>query len=194
MGLTVCVVGIGGVGQKGFDRLFNLCVEQAVFDFAQVCLQGFKLANQVKLIQPEGLQTPPPPDPNDPRTEVVQAFPTLVFGNTFLGSIHGYTFEDVDAYAADDTEPRLPGVEITLLGTDGMGNTVFATTTTDANGEYAFTDLLPGDYTVTETPPWGSIATTSPWSSPPPAGVPPPVPKPPAITARNLRFMARHMM
>ena len=97
----------------------------------------------------------------DPRVEVVQAFPTLVFGNTFLGSIHGYKFEDVNANGTDEAEPRLPDVQITLLGTDAMGNTVFATTTTDANGEYAFTDLLPGEYTVTETPPAGSVPTTA---------------------------------
>ena len=37
--------------------------------------------------------------------------------------------------------------------------------------------------------------TISPWSSSPPAAtVPPPVPKPPAMTFRNLRFIARHMM
>ena len=97
----------------------------------------------------------------DPRIEVVQAFPTLVFGNSFLGSIHGYKFEDLNGNGLDDADPRLPGVEITLTGTDGLGNAVNATATTDANGEYAFSDLLPGEYTVTETPPAGSVPTTA---------------------------------
>jgi protocatechuate 3,4-dioxygenase beta subunit len=98
---------------------------------------------------------------DDPRVEIVLPFPELVFGNSFLGSIHGYKFEDLNGNGLDDADPRLPDVQITLIGTDGMGRSVTAATTTDANGEYAFNDLMPGEYTVTETPPAGSVPTTA---------------------------------
>ena len=46
-------------------------------------------------------------------------------------------------------EPGLPGVTVTLKDNTG---TVVATTTTDANGNYLFTDVDPGVYTVTFAP------------------------------------------
>ncbi|MHC4880029.1 MAG: SdrD B-like domain-containing protein, partial [Planctomycetota bacterium] len=100
--------------------------------------------------------------------------PELEFGNTFLGSIHGYKFEDVNGNGIDDDvdgdgrgdEPRLAGVTITLTGdADGDGLTDTRTEITDANGEYWFVGLHPGRYTVGETPPAGSVPTTVPWYS-----------------------------
>ena len=54
----------------------------------------------------------------------MQIFPTLVFGNTFLGSIHGYKFEDLNGNGIEDAgDMRLAGVEITLEGdVDGDGD------------------------------------------------------------------------
>ncbi len=52
----------------------------------------------------------------------------------------------------DDPEILLEGVRIDLL--DGGGN-VIATTTTNADGEYSFTGLRPGTYTVREHQPAG---------------------------------------
>ncbi|XWJ59535.1 SdrD B-like domain-containing protein [Macrococcus sp. CCM 2573] len=50
----------------------------------------------------------------------------------------------------DANESGIEGVKVTLTKPDG---TVIATTTTDANGNYIFTGLEPGDYVVTfETP------------------------------------------
>ncbi len=60
----------------------------------------------------------------------------------------------------DDLGNPIPGVTITLTGTDVNGNAVTLTTTTDANGDYEFTDLIPGTYTVTETQPAGYGDTT----------------------------------
>ncbi len=83
------------------------------------------------------------------------------FGNAAKGSIHGYKFEDLDLNGVDESEPRLAGVEITLTGTTGLGRSIGPiTTTTDGNGEYGFTKLTPGVYTVTETRPVGFIPTT----------------------------------
>ena len=57
----------------------------------------------------------------------------------------------------DAGEPGIEGVTLSLTGTDGAGNTVNATTTTDANGAYHFTEA-PGTYTVTVTAPAGYTA------------------------------------
>ena len=51
-------------------------------------------------------------------------------------------------------DPLLGGVTIYLL--DGSGNRI-ASTTTDANGKYAFTDLTPGVYGVEEIQPAGYL-------------------------------------
>ncbi|MDA1052496.1 MAG: tandem-95 repeat protein [Planctomycetota bacterium] len=110
-------------------------------------------------------------EPADPRVEVVVG-PELAFGNTFLGSIHGYKFHDLNADGVDNNEPRLNGVTITLTGVDGMGNDVGPIVEqTSGNrsafavvpaGEYWFTGLPPGTYTITETPPAGFTASTPP--------------------------------
>jgi len=52
----------------------------------------------------------------------------------------------------DPGEPGLPGVDVVLTGTDIQGNPITpVTVVTDANGEYSFTNLPPGTYTVTES-------------------------------------------
>jgi fimbrial isopeptide formation D2 family protein/uncharacterized repeat protein (TIGR01451 family) len=75
------------------------------------------------------------------------------FGET-LGSIAGTVFFDRNvSNALDGADVRLPGVTVTLTGTDANNNPVTRTTTTDANGNYLFDQLLAGTYTVTETQP-----------------------------------------
>ena len=60
-------------------------------------------------------------------------------------SLAGAVFIDANGNAAlDPDEPPAPNVTVVLL--DGDGNE--ATALTDANGEYAFADLAPGDYVV----------------------------------------------
>ncbi|MDP0490080.1 MAG: SdrD B-like domain-containing protein [Verrucomicrobiota bacterium JB023] len=89
-------------------------------------------------------------------------------GNDFievgLGSISGYVLEDTDNDAAGDRP--LPGVVLSL--TDGDGALLDAdpelegiqpiTTTTDVNGYYVFSGLLPGDYGVQESQPPGYLS------------------------------------
>jgi uncharacterized repeat protein (TIGR01451 family) len=50
----------------------------------------------------------------------------------------------------DATETGLAGITIELTGTDLGGTAVTRTTTTDATGNYSFTGLAPGNYTVRE--------------------------------------------
>jgi len=88
----------------------------------------------------------------------------LTFGNAQNGSIHGIKFEDLDGDGARDaSEPGLEGWTI-QLDTDGDG-VPDLTTTTDANGEYAFTELALGIYHLSEQPQVGWLQTTP---NPPP--------------------------
>ena len=77
------------------------------------------------------------------------------FGNYERTSVHGYKFNDLNDNGVDNGEPRLGGVTIVLTGTNGRGQAVSETTTTAANGEYSFTPLAPGTYTVSEQVPAG---------------------------------------
>lgn len=75
-------------------------------------------------------------------------------------SLGNYTWEDTNANGIQDSgEPVISGVVVTLSGTDGLGNAVAATTTTDASGLYLFNNLLPGTYKVTFTKPTGYSTT-----------------------------------
>ena len=87
----------------------------------------------------------------------------LIFGNFIKGSIHGFKFNDVNGDGIYDpaTEAGVPGVTFTLTGTTFAGQQVGPVPTlTDDNGEFWFTFLTPGNYTVTETVPTGSTPTT----------------------------------
>ena len=68
--------------------------------------------------------------------------------------IGDYVWQDNNANGIQEgTEPGIPNVTVTLTGTDGAGNPVNLTTTTDGTGFYKFTDLAPGTYKLTFTSP-----------------------------------------
>lgn len=61
-----------------------------------------------------------------------------------------------------DAEPLLEGIRVTLRGTDVFGERVGpVSVTTDVRGEFRFADLIPGEYTITVTPPDGMEGSTS---------------------------------
>ena len=75
------------------------------------------------------------------------------FGDT-LGSLSGTVFADTNGNGTRDPgEAGIPGVTLTLAGTDLAGNAVTLTTTTDANGNYTFANVPAGTYSLTETQP-----------------------------------------
>ncbi|MCA9182876.1 MAG: carboxypeptidase regulatory-like domain-containing protein, partial [Planctomycetales bacterium] len=54
----------------------------------------------------------------------------------------------------DNGDTPLPNVAIALSGTEtGSANAVTRQTTTDANGAYTFSNLLPGTYQIVQTQP-----------------------------------------
>ena len=81
------------------------------------------------------------------------------FGLVAPASIGDRVWDDKNANGSDEGEPGIGGVTVIL--TDANGAEV-ARTTTDANGNYRFTGLIPGAYTVSiEVPDGYTAATTS---------------------------------
>ena len=105
------------------------------------------------------------------------------FGELPAASIGGRVIGDSNNNGRLDAgESGIANVQIVLTGTDDQGNRISLTTATDAAGGYAFANLRPGNYTVTEPtqPPGtvngittaGSIGGTPNGSATPPATVP----------------------
>ncbi len=83
---------------------------------------------------------------------------TANFGDQQQGTVSGTVFNDLNGNGVQDPgEPGLGGVTVQLLNSNGN---VIATTTTTGGGNYSFTNLTPGTYTVQETDPVGFVSTT----------------------------------
>lgn len=80
------------------------------------------------------------------------------FGKLKGSSLAGTVYYDAnDDGSFDSGDQGLSGVTVTLSGTTAGGTAVNQTATTDSNGNYTFTGLQQGTYTVTETPPSGYL-------------------------------------
>jgi uncharacterized repeat protein (TIGR01451 family) len=83
-----------------------------------------------------------------------------LFGELPAASINGYAWHDEDNDGVRDggETTGIQNVQITLTGTNDLGNPVNETVFTDANGFYSFSALRPSNgsgYTLTETAPAG---------------------------------------
>jgi uncharacterized repeat protein (TIGR01451 family) len=75
------------------------------------------------------------------------------FGELKASSLSGYVYADGNNNGSKDPgETGIAGTTVTLTGSNGNGP-VSQTTTTDVNGFYQFTTLLPGTYAINETQP-----------------------------------------
>jgi len=102
----------------------------------------------------EGLyQTTAPETVNlEPGEELYWDPTTLIIGNSVTGSIHGFKYEDFNVdgdYDPDAHWPEVPMEWVVFELYDEDGNLV-DTQMTDPNGEFWFTDLELGTYTVLE--------------------------------------------
>ena len=83
--------------------------------------------------------------------------PTIDAGFYQLATISDFVWEDINGNGVQDNgEPGIPNVVVNLL--DSNGNQLQSTTTNSA-GNYTFTDLVPGDYTVQFVTPNGMFPT-----------------------------------
>lgn len=77
---------------------------------------------------------------------------TVTVNESQPSQLSGFAYYDLnDDGIVSESERRIPGVTITLTGTNSQNAAVNLTTTTDSNGAYSFTNLLPGNYSVTQT-------------------------------------------
>ena len=78
---------------------------------------------------------------------------------TANAQLSGFVYEDNDRSSTRNAgDTPIQGVTVVLTGTPTAGGTITPrTTTTAADGSYAFTALIPGNYTVTETQPGGFL-------------------------------------
>jgi hypothetical protein len=92
--------------------------------------------------------------------------PVAAVGDTFTvndmpltpSSLSGVVWEDFNNDGqVDFSESGIPGVTLTLTGTDFLGRAVNLSQTTDAAGAYVFLNLPPGNYSLTETQPAGYL-------------------------------------
>lgn len=73
-------------------------------------------------------------------------------------SVSGLVYVDNNINGVNDPgEPGLAGVTVTLTGTNDLNENVAVTTTTAADGTYAFNRLRPGLYKINETQPPGYV-------------------------------------
>jgi protocatechuate 3,4-dioxygenase beta subunit len=73
---------------------------------------------------------------------------TLDFGYYLPVTVGNFVWVDTNGNGVQDSgEPGIPGVGLTLIGTNGVGVAVTNYTTTDGNGLYLFTEA-PGTYSV----------------------------------------------
>ncbi len=104
--------------------------------------------------QPAGYASGPQNAGNSVALSLVAGTPvTIDFGES-AGSFAGTVFLDGNNNGVQNSgELGIPGVTITLTGTDANSNAVNRTTTTNSSGVYSFSDVLSGTYSITETQP-----------------------------------------
>ena len=80
------------------------------------------------------------------------------FGELLHNNLSGTVYFDANDNGVQDSgETGIAGATLALTGTNDLGQAINQTITSSANGSYSFTDLRPGNYSITETTPPGFI-------------------------------------
>jgi uncharacterized repeat protein (TIGR01451 family) len=105
-------------------------------------------------VQASGVLDPNSTPGNNSTTEDDDDSVTLTPSLPTTASLAGSVYNDLNGNGQrDGNESGIAGVTVTLTGTDVAGNSVNLTATTDPNGDYSFTSLAAGTYTLTEAQP-----------------------------------------
>ena len=84
------------------------------------------------------------------------------FAALLPSSLSGFVYFDANNNGAmDPGEPGIPGTSVTLTGTNDLGGSVNVSQATGADGSYHFTNLRPGNYTISEAQPAGYLEGTN---------------------------------
>ncbi len=95
-------------------------------------------------------------DASGKKIEGQHGFVAVFYNTPITGQIGDFVWNDLNGNGIQDAgEPGIPGVTVTLTGP------VNATTVTDANGAYLFSNLPAGNYTVSASTPAGMAETGS---------------------------------
>ena len=125
------------------------------FEFNGVPFGQYRVVEQI----PEGFRVTTPSSTGDTLVSVDLSHRevNVLFGNqALLASISGTKFNDANGNGVFDAgETGVSGVTILLQGSSGQP----ASTTTDSSGNFSFTGLSPGTYTVSEVLPSGFTQT-----------------------------------
>lgn len=154
---------IGGTG--GWPYLFSFPMDTGFIDlFETPGMHQYSYAGVYTIAEQEFLLWDPTaliindvPQPVSTEANITydgeaDEFVEVVFGNVGYTEILGRKFEDLNGNGVHDAgEPGVENVTVTLTGTDILGDPVDLSTATGPGGEFAFQNLVPGTYTVTET-------------------------------------------
>lgn len=148
-------------GPSGFTPRTAVTAADGSFTFTGVPFGTYTVTETV----PAGFRQTAPPAPGTATATLSVSQTTvsgLLFGNQALAaaaSVSGTKFVDSNSNGVRDAgEAGLAGVTIVLqTGVPGVGTGVMATT--DASGNFSFTGLAPGAYTLSEVVPTGYVQT-----------------------------------
>ncbi len=169
-GVTVHLTGTDGFGQS--VDLTAVTSASGAYLFSNLVPGVYTIT----VTPPSGYAVAPVQQGTDPEIDSngLTTTVTLTSGMGALGvdtglfipaNLSGKVYADLDVGGSPDpADPGIPGVTLTLTGTNGLGEAITLTTTTGPDGTFQFPNLPPGNYTVTETQPpaWSDGADTSP--------------------------------
>ena len=158
-GVLITVTGTNDLGQP--VTLTDLTDANGYYQFQYLRAGSYRIDETQPVSYIDGQEqngTPPATVANDSFQDLDLTWGELAgdynFGELAFGSLAGRVFIDNNQNGLPEAgEWGLPGVTITLTGTDLRGHAVFRTTTTDLNGAYLFDAVPPGLFRLEETQP-----------------------------------------